>query len=632
MTTGRKALLVVATLLIVPVVLAGQDKNNLVISLIVDVTQAPQDIIHTYMEIPVTPGPLTLYFPKWIPGEHAPYGPVLNLTGLKFEANQKMVPWHQDLQDMFTFHIDVPTSTANLEVYFDYLSSPDVSGFAISTTERTAVISWNQNLLYPANYQADKIIFRPTLRLPPDWKCGTALRIAKQAGNEIRFEPVSLIRMVDSPVICGEYFRTIDVTPPGESVSHEIDIAADSKAALEMSPALRQAYTKLVSETDKLFGARHYRDYRFLLTLSDHYGRRMLGLEHHDSEDSRSEERFLIDPLPRKLMAVLLPHEFAHSWNGKFRRPDDLTTPPYEASQNTDLLWVYEGLTEYLGYLLTVRSGLWTPEEYGQHLALVGAELGAGRPGRTWRSLQNTANATPMIYYAPQQWTSWRRGAVDYYNEGLLIWLEVETIIDQQSHGQKSLDDFCRLFFGGSNNGPEVKTYSFDDLVSTLNHIVPYDWAKYFHTRLHSTSPDAPLGGIEASGWKLVYGDRKSQMLSAEEDYHKTIDVSYSIGLLLNQDGDVRDSIYGGVAYHAGVSPGMRIVAVNGRKFEPQVLHDALQLSKASPRPLELLVLDKAYYKTIKLDYHEGERFPELVRDADKPDLLNRILKPLSTR
>lgn len=601
------------------------------ITLDVDATQAPRRIIHTHMAIPVSPGPLTLYYPKWIPGEHAPDGPILNVTGLKFSGNGKTIPWRRDLVDMFTFHLDIPQGVSVLDVKFDYVEPTSTAGFTAgaSATDNLVVISWNQNVLYPAGRRAQDIILKASLKLPEGWKFGTALPVARREDNEIEFKPASLNRLVDSPVSAGRFYRVVDVTPPGEPVHHEIDLAADSQAALKMSPELKQEYTNLVAETGKLFGARHYRDYHFLLTLSNYVAH--FGLEHHESDDSRIGEFSLIDPPLRLNMATLLPHEFVHSWNGKFRRPEDLSPPYYEEPMKTDMLWVYEGLTQYLGELLTVRSGLWTPDDYRQSLASIAAKLGPGRPGRTWRPLLDTAAAAPILYGAPGQWSNWRRG-VDFYDEGLLVWLEVNSIIHRQTHGKKSLDDFCRLFYGGPNDGPQLMTYTFQDLVDALNKIAPYDWAGFLHERLNSTSPEGPLGGIEGSGWKVVYTSVEPALLQSSEAVHDNIDETYSIGLQLKDDGAVQDSIVTLPAYKAGISPGMKVIAVNGRPFTPQVLRLALRAGTTSKEPLRLRVLNDGYDKTCSIDYHGGERFPHLVREAGRPDLLDEMLKPLAAR
>jgi predicted metalloprotease with PDZ domain len=618
--------LMIAAVLICPFALRAQAGPT--ITLNVDATQAPMKIIHTHMIMPVHAGELKLYYPKWIPGEHAPDGPILNLTGLKFTANGRPIPWRRDLLDMFTFHLTIPDGVSSLSVDLDYIEPAVTSGFSAgaSATDKLVVISWNQNLLYPAGLRAQEITYDATLRLPEGWKFGTALPIAQEAGDEIQFKPVSLNRLVDSPVIAGQYLRVVNVTPPGEPIHHEMDIAADSDAALNLSPELQKDYTHLVAETGALFGARHYRDYHFLLTLSNHVAH--FGLEHHESDDSRVPERSLIENAPRLQMAGLLPHEFVHSWNGKFRRPQDLSPPYYEEPMKTDLLWVYEGLTDYLGNLLATRSGLLTPKQYREHLAMVAAMLGPGRPGRIWRPLQDTADAAQILYFSPDEWRNWRR-TTDYYEEGDLLWLEVNTTIRHLTQGRKSLKDFCHLFYGGPNEGPQLKTYTFQDLVQALNQVAPYDWANFFRTRLESTSPQPPMDGIESAGWKLIYNDQEPEMLKVQDEVHHTTNAVYSIGLLLKENGDIQDCIVGSPAYKAGISAGMRLMAVNSKAFTPAVLHDALKESLNSSKPLQLLVLNDGYYQTFSVDYHGGERYPHLAREQGKPDLLDEISKPL---
>jgi predicted metalloprotease with PDZ domain len=597
------------------------------ITLIVDATQVPEKMLHTRMVMPVKPGPLTLYYPKWIPGVHGPAGPVGSVAGLKFMANGKAIAWRRDLLDVFTFHLDVPEGADSLEAAFDYIEAGGGGlGFGGSATDKLVILSWNQNVLYPAGVPAEEITYRPTLRLPQGWKFGTALPQESVAGDEITFKPVALDRLVDSPVIAGEYFRAVDVTPPGEPIPHEIDMVADSEAALEMSPEVQKDFTNLVTETGKLFGARHYRDYHFLLTLSNHVAH--FGLEHHESNDSRTDERVLLMPPGKRRVGGLLSHEFVHSWNGKFRRPADLSTPDFEAPMKTDLLWVYEGLTDFLGNLLAARSGLSTSEQYRESLASTAADMGPGRPGRTWRPLQDTADAVPGFPFGRGGWPDWRRGA-DYYPEGELLWLEVDTLIHDQSHGQKSFEDFCRLFYAGPNNGPELKPYTFQELVRSLNQVVPYDWASFFQERLTSTSPEAPLGGIQAGGWKVEYSEKPPEG-AGRGPFGEGVAADYSIGLRLSNDGAVQDSIVGGLAYKAGITSGMRVVAVNDRAFTPDLLRDALKAGKNSSQPIRLLVLNDDYYMTCTIDYHGGERYPHLVREESKPDLLDELAKPLA--
>jgi predicted metalloprotease with PDZ domain len=589
----------------------------------VDASSAPRKIFHAKLKIPAAVGDLTLYYPKWIPGEHAPDGPVIDLAGLKFFAAGNALKWRRDLLDGFTLHVDVPTGVSEIEAELDFLSPATFEGgfsAGSSATDKMAVISWNQVLLYPKGFKSDDINYTASLKLPDGWKFGTPLPVSNQSGNEIQFSTVSLTTLVDSPVITGEFLKVVKLA---DDPLTEMDIAADSEAALAAPQEVWDHYKNLVVQTNKLFGAHHYRDYHFLLSLSDHVAH--FGLEHHESDDSRIDERGLVDDVARKMEASLLPHEYVHSWNGKYRRPADLSTPDYQEPMQDDLLWVYEGLTNYLGTVLTARSGLLTNEQTRDDLALTAAALDH-TPGRTWRNLQDTADDAPELYFSPQAWHSWRRGT-DFYEEDTLNWLWVDVIIRQQSKGKKTIDDFCRLFHGAPSTGPMLKTYTFDDVVNSLNQIVPYDWRGFWIERLTNHGPGAPLGGIEGSGWKVVYDDTQSEMERGAEISSRGVNAAYSIGLLLREDGTITDTIEGMAAAKSGIGPGMKLIGVNGRKYSPDVLRDALKAGKNGSTPLELLVENTEYYKTYKLNYHDGERYPHLVRDESKPDLLTEIYK-----
>ncbi len=603
------------------------------IQLSVDAGEAPRKIFHVRMSVPASPGPLTLVYPKWIPGEHGPTGPIADVAGLKFSAAGKPLSWRRDPVDMYMFHVEPSAGASSVDVEFDYLSPAAAEGFSsgASATAQMAVVSWNQVLLYPQGRRAADVTFTASLRLPPGWKFGTALPVNRESGNTIEFQPVSLETLVDSPVLLGAHFRTLALAP-GITPAHQLHMAADSNVALEMSPDLQAAYNKLVAEAGALFGARHYRGYHFLLSLSDYVAH--FGLEHHESSDNRVAERSLIDPDKRKTMADLLPHEFVHSWNGKHRRPADLATLDFQQPMRSELLWVYEGLTQYLGALLSARSGLRTPDQYRENLALVAAELDH-RSGRAWRPLADTATAAQILYGARQDWSDWRRG-VDFYDESLLLWLEVDTILRQRTQGARTLDDFCRLFHGGQSGAPAVKTYTFEDVVAALNSIAPYDWKSFFQTRIYSTAPRAPLGGIENGGWRLAYTEQIPDLLRARENVQKTVDLSFSLGMKVKNDpgtdehGAVLDVIPNMAAARAGVAPGMKLVAVNGRRWSAEVLREALKAAKGRSEPVELLVENREFFKTYRLDYHEGEKYPWLERDSTKPDLLSQILKPLT--
>jgi predicted metalloprotease with PDZ domain len=605
----------------------------------VDATEAPRKILHAKVTIPVSKtGPLTLLYPKWIPGEHGPTGPITDLAGLRFTAGGKQLAWRRDDVEMYAFHLDVPEGAKSIEVTLDFLLPAGTDGFssAASSTANLVVLSWNQVLLYPEGYGSDTLNYTPTLRLPAGWKFGTALRLAaspavsaptNQKGQPISFQKVSLTTLIDSPVIAGSHFRTIRLTE-STAPSFQIDMVSDSDAALEMSEDQIANYRQLVVESNALFGAHHYEHYHFLYTLSDNVAH--FGLEHHESSDDRVAERTLLDESLKRISADLLPHEFVHSWNGKYRRPAGLATPDYEQPMKGELLWVYEGLTEYLGSILSARSGLRSPEDQLDHLAAIASYLDR-YPGRTWRPLIDTTIAAQLLYNAPNSWSAWRRG-VDFYDEGELIWLEADTIIRQQTKGARSLDDFCKRFHGPPSTPPEVKPYTFDDVVNTMNEVVPYDWRTFFTTRVNNIEPHAPLSGIVSGGWRLVYNDVQSEYQKAIESANKRYDFSYSLGIRLSGDGGVEDVIPGTPAYEAGLGPGMRIIAVNGRGYDVDHLREALREEKTSRVPLELLVANSSFLKTYRIDYHGGELFPHLERDPERPDLLGQIIRSTQSR
>jgi predicted metalloprotease with PDZ domain len=597
------------------------------IRLAVDATQAPQKILHAHMQIPVQAGPLTLVYPKWIPGEHMPNGPIIQVAGLKFSGGGKTMAWRRDLVDMFAFHLTIPAEITSLDADLDFLLSAPAQGYSsgASATASLDLLSWNQVLLYPAGRAAHEVMFVPSLRIPTGWKYGTALPGGKQTGETIEFAEVPLDMLVDSPVITGKYFRTIQLTP-GQNPSHEMDFAADSAAALEMPPETEMHFRQLVSETGALYGSRHYRDYHFLVTLSDDVAH--FGLEHHESSDDRTFERSLIDDTERIYFAGLLPHEMSHSWNGKYRRPADLATPDYQQPMKDDLLWVYEGLTEYLGDVLTARSGLWTKVQMRENLARLAA-LYANEPGRAWRPLQDTADSASFLYDSKDDWENWRRG-VDFYDEGELLWLDVDSTLRKLTGDQKSMNDFCKAFFGGPGGDPALKTYTFEDVVAALSALAPYDWAGYLRTRLDTTSPNTPTEATENSGWKLVYNEMPNEIEENRGAMKRRADFSYSIGLIVDEDGAVVDVMHGGPAYQAGIGPGMKIAAVFGQQFTAEAMKESIVGAQTMAFPIQLLVANGAQFQTYSVDYHGGLRYPHLERDASRPDYLSEILHPLA--
>ncbi len=603
------------------------------IELNVDARDVARKLLHAQMRIPASPGALTLVYPKWLPGEHGPTGPVTDVVGLRVSAGGKPVTWHHDGVDMYAIHVDVPAGADAVDIAFDFLSPTTETGFssAASATPHLALLTWNQLLFYPMGAKSDDVTFKPSLRLPAGWKYGTSLaniRDGRESPERIEFEPVSLTLLVDSPVLTGEYFRAVplDSSERGPDQNIELDIAADSAAALAISPQLTEQLRQLVIQADALFGARHYNRYRFLLTLSDHVAH--FGLEHHQSNDSRMAERALVDDKIGRLALQVLSHEYVHSWNGKYRRPTGLATPSFQEPMQGELLWVYEGLTQYLGNTLAARSGLWTPQQYRERLAKIAAELDH-RPGREWRPLADTAVAAQLLYEAPREWASYRRGT-DFYDEGWLIWLEADMIIRQQSQGRRSLDDFCRLFHGGASGPPTVKTYTVDDVIKTLNEVQAYDWRTFLMDRVMSTGPRAPLGGIERSGYRLVYNDTRNVYLKDREDVDDLIDTTSAIGIRAKEDGNLQDVIPGSPAFKAGLAPGMKLIAVNGRRFTFNVLRDTLLATSAAPATLTLLVETNEFFTQHSFQYGNGLQEPHLERDSSKPDLLEQNIAPIS--
>jgi predicted metalloprotease with PDZ domain len=594
----------------------------------VDLRDSPRHVFHAKLKFPVKPGPLTLVYPKWIQGEHAPTGPIVNLTGLKMLAGGKEVAWRRDDVDMYAFHLEVPQGAEMLEVSLDYLSPPPESSGSRDRSDATAkiaVLNWYLVTLYPQGIKTDDLTYEASLQLPAGWKYGTALPVAKETPEEIAFAPATLTMLIDSPLITGEYFRNIDLAP-GQKPEHSIHIAADGPAALAASTAEVQHMRQLVAESGALFGARHYRRYDFLLALSDKMPPD--GVEHHESSDNRTPEALFLDPDVRETQMDLLAHEFTHSWNGKYRRPAGLVAPDYQAPLKGDLLWVYEGLTQYYGVILSARSGFWTPQRLREYLAATAAYLN-DRPGRTWRDLQDTAISAQILYAAPVAGSSWRRG-VDYYDEGTLIWLEADTIIRKESNGKKSLDDFCRKFYGRENGALKVVPYTFGDVVAALNEVTPYDWSSFFKERLTTHGPGAPLGGVVNSGWKLVFTETVNEHQRSEEIVSQEVDVEYSLGFQVHATGGeesdrILDVIPGSPADKAGLAPGMHLLAVNGRRWTPELLRDAIKRAGNNKEPIELLAENNDYFQIYRVEYHGGEKYPHLEATSGKTDVLAEI-------
>jgi predicted metalloprotease with PDZ domain len=603
-----------------------------IVTLDLDASEVARKILHAKLTIPVQPGPVVLYYPKWIPGEHGPTGPVTDLAGLRLSAGGRTIPWVRDDADMYAFKCDVPAGATELSVSLDFLMPPStVEGFssASSSTTELATFNWNQVLLYPAGTPVREILYRASLTLPPGWKLGTPLQADSTSGRRTVFRPVSLETLVDSPVICGAHFLELPIGAD-RTIPHFVEMAAESDEALQVPPETRAAYDRLVAEAEALFGARHYRSYRFLFALSD--GVAHFGLEHHESSDDRVPERTLLEEDLRRAHATLLTHEFVHSWNGKYRRPADIATPDFQQPMRTSLLWVYEGLTQYLGDILAARSGLWTPEEYREKLALI-AEWAGDHAGRNWRPLADTAVSAQLLFPARSDWEAWRR-SVDFYDESVLIWLDADTLIRERSHGARSLEDFLHDFHGGESGPPKVVPYTFDDVVAAMNRVLPYDWAAFFHDRVDSVAPHPPLAGLERSGWRLTFSETPSTLQKSYDKSNKETDLSASLGIVVEKDGTIKDVIPGKPAEHAGVGPSMKIIAVNTRRWSgdspEEVLLAAVAATMKSAKPLELLLENGEFIRTYALDYHGGARYPRLERIGGKEDSLSSILKSRS--
>ena len=599
-----------------------------------DLSDAPQRIFHAHLVFPVSPGPFTLLYPKWIPGEHGPNGPIADVVGLRFMAGGKVLPWQRDDVDMFAFHLIIPDGVSELDVSLDYLTPLESDGYSEgpSATAKMAILEWNLLVLYPEGAKTDDLTYVATLSVPAGWKYATALELAQETDDgSAEFKPVSLTTLVDSPVLTGEYFRSIplatDVQPP-----HRLDLAGDSRDAIDIPKDEVEEYSNLVREAQALFQAHHYNHYDFLLSLTDHMDPN--GLEHHQSSDNRGPERMLLDPVARTYYADLLSHEFFHSWNGKYRRPLGLSTPDFQQPMKGDLLWVYEGLTQYYGEVLSARSGIEADAEYREWLAWTAAYLDDW-PGRNWRSLEDTAVSAQLLYMVPgQAWRSWRRW-VDFYDESWLMWLDADITIRQLTHGQKSLDDFCRLFHGAPSGPPQLIPYTFDEVVAALNQVAPNDWQKFFHDRLDEITLHPPMGGITGGGWRLVYNDQPNTYIQAMEQAENLVSENFTLGIVVSstdgdKGGDLLDVIPGSPAAEVGLAPGMRLLTVNGRAWSPDVLRDAITGAKGTAEPIVLQVDNVGYAQTVRVHYHGGLRFPHLERDPSAPDLLTSTLQPLA--
>jgi predicted metalloprotease with PDZ domain len=606
----KRALVLIAVL--VAITVHAQQPMRVVI----DATDAPRKIFHSHATIPATPGPMQLAYAQWIPGEHGPTGPITDLVNLRIAANGQPLTWQRDARNMFVFNVEVPSGASAIDVDLSYLSPIAGGNFTAgpSATANLAIISWNTLLLFPLGRSADQIPMEGSIRLPEGWTSAGALQPNERA---------SVMTYIDSPVIMGRYLKTVDL-PAANAPKHRINLSGESRGAIDTPATFATDYARLVNEAGALFGAFHFRKYDWLVTLSD--GVAHFGLEHHESSDNRMEEVTLEKDSMRRYLGGLLAHEYVHSWNAKYRRPAIMLSPDYQQPMEGNLLWVYEGLTQYLGGLLATRSGLWTPDYFRENLANVAGRFDV-QPGRTWRPLSDTAVAAQILFGSPTAWESTRRGT-DFYDESILLWLEADSIIRQKTNGRASLDDFIRAFHGGNTGMVEVKPYTYDELVAALNKVAPYDWRKHFDERLSSLSARAPLGGVTNNGWQVVFNDTPNDAIRANEDRRKIQDLTYSLGMTLkngenNDKGTVRDVLIGGPAANAGIGPGMKIIAVNGRRWT----HDVMEKALRDKGPLELLIQNNDEFRTHSVSYRDGIRYPHLQRMEGKTDGLGDVVR-----
>jgi len=594
------------------------------IRIAVDASDTNQGIFRVHETIPVQAGELTLLYPKWIPGNHSPTGPIDKLAGLVVTANGKPLKWTRDKYDVYAFKVDVPQGVSSLDVKFQYLSARDRGEGPVEMTGDMLDLVWSKVSLYPAGHYSRDITFAPSVTLPAGWQFGTALEKASQSGDTTTFKPTTYNTLVDSPMYAGRYFKRLDLAPGAKAPVH-MDIVADAPKDFEVTPQQLQGLRNVITQAHKLFDSHHYDHYDFLFSLSDNLSGK--GLEHHQSSEDGARPDFFTkwkDNWPT--VGGLLAHEYTHSWNGKFRRPADLWTPNFNVPMGDSLLWVYEGGTQYWGFVLAARSGLWTPDQFRQAIAMVAANYDRNRPGFEWRALEDTTNDPTIAQRAPKPYRSWQMSE-EYYSAGQMMWLAADARIRALTHGRKSLDTFAKNFFGVDDGSFVTKTYTFDDVVNALDGVVKYDWAGFLHRYLDEPNP--PLAsGIEATGWKLVYTDKPNDYEKLiSKRYHGDIGAAFGIGLSTGKDGEISDVRWNGPAFKAGIGSGETLVAVNGQAYSTEVLTDAVKAAKGGSAPIQLLLKYQDKYRTVPVDYHGGLQYPHLERIEGAPDYLSQIIK-----
>jgi predicted metalloprotease with PDZ domain len=592
------------------------------IRLAVNATDIEQRIVHVHETLTGIGADTVLLYPKWLPGTHAPEGPIDRLAGIKISASGAPVSWTRDPVDVYAFHVHPAAGVKSLDIDFDYLSPTSPKVGAIEITRDILLLEWNSLVLYPAGYFARQIPVQASITLPADWKFGSALEIAGANGGETEFKRTTLNTLVDSPVYAGRYAARFDLDPNGAAPVH-LDLFADRPELLAITPEQLEAHRSLVQQAYKLYGSHHYSHYDFLYSLSDQLQQN--GLEHHQSSEDGSVPEALTEWDKTAYDRDLLAHEFTHSWNGKFRRPADLWTPNYNVPMRDSLLWVYEGQTQYWGQVLTARAGLWTKQQALDELALTAAYYDV-QSGRRWRALQDTTNDEIINPRRPMSWPNWQRFE-DYYSESQLIWLDADTLIRERSQGKRSLDDFARTFFGIDDGSLTTVTYTFEDVVKALNAVEPYDWAAFLRERLNGIGKPAPFDGLRRGGYKLVFTDTPSELLKAHDEQSKRVNLLFSIGVEIDdKDGSVLNVLWDSAAFKAKLTESSVIMAINGAAYNVDVLKDAIRSARTTKQPIELIVKNGDRFRVLQLDYHEGLRYPHLERDPSLPARLDDIL------
>lgn len=624
--TPLAAALVSGALLLTPSPSAARSHTSAAppMRLHVDATDVPRHLLHARLSIPASPGALTLLYPKWIPGEHNPGGPLVDVAGFRVSAAGRELSWKRDPRELYAIRVDVPRGAREVEVAFDVILPFPGGRRLVLSTPHLAILEWNRAVFYPAAPSAESLRVEATLELPAGWTHASALGSTRRSKGRITFRQAPLTELIDSPVLLGRHLRTIRLAPEMD-VPHWIHLASDAPENLEAPADLVERWERLIREARILFGARHYREYHFLVALSDGvvYG----GLEHHESSANRMPARALLDRNLRLRVSTLLSHELAHSWCGKYRRPAGLASKPYLEPMETGLLWVYEGMTEYFAWVLAARSGLLTREEALDDIASTAAYVDHGL-GRSWRPLEDVTASAPMFFGAGQEYSLWRRAFGDVYNESVLLWLEADSIIRSATRGKRSFDDFCARFFGGADGGPEVRTYTLDDLIADLGAVAPHDWRRFFEARTSRTSPRAPLGGLEGNGWKVVYTDERSTLERALEQARKRVNLLYSLGFMAGFDGKVTDVIPGMPAAEAGLVPGMVVKGIGGRTWSADAARAAIREEASGGGTVEILAERLERVSTLRVPYRKGNRYPALRREPAKPDHLTALLAP----